>query len=129
VNAASVAVDSLDGLRLNFALQAGIVRLLARQEHLDKINVFPVPDGDTGTNLALTAHAVLGVLRKSRIGTPGRHSHASPTPHSTVRVATPARSSRSSSSVSATGSGTCASSSPPTSRRGSVAAPSTRATA
>ena len=56
--------DSLDGLRLNFALQAGILRLLSRQEHLNKINVFPVPDGDTGTNLALTVNAVLGSLRK-----------------------------------------------------------------
>jgi uncharacterized protein len=55
---------SLDGLRLNFALQAGILRLLSRQEHLNKINVFPVPDGDTGTNLALTVHAVLGSLRR-----------------------------------------------------------------
>ena len=64
MNAAAVTADSLDGLRLNFALQAGILRLLSRQEHLNKINVFPVPDGDTGTNLALTVNAVLGSLRK-----------------------------------------------------------------
>jgi DegV family protein with EDD domain len=51
-------------MRLNFALQAGILRVLSRQEHLNKINVFPVPDGDTGTNLALTVSAVLGALRK-----------------------------------------------------------------
>ncbi|MDH4312798.1 MAG: DAK2 domain-containing protein, partial [Gammaproteobacteria bacterium] len=65
MNAVSVAADSLDGLRLNFALQAGILRVLSCQEHLNKINVFPVPDGDTGTNLALTVNAVLGVLRRS----------------------------------------------------------------
>jgi len=70
VNAAAVAADSLDGLRLNFALQAGILRLLSRQEYLNKINVFPVPDGDTGTNLALTVNAVLGALRKW----PDRHA-------------------------------------------------------
>ena len=70
MNAVSVAADSLDGLRLNFALQAGILRLLSRQEHLNKINVFPVPDGDTGTNLALTVNAVLGSLRKW----PDRHA-------------------------------------------------------
>jgi uncharacterized protein len=64
VNAVSIGADSLDGLRLNFALQAGILRVLSRQEHLNKINVFPVPDGDTGTNLALTVSAVLGALRK-----------------------------------------------------------------
>ena len=70
MNAAAVAADSLDGLRLNFALQAGILRLLSRQEYLNKINVFPVPDGDTGTNLALTVNAVLGALRKW----PDRHA-------------------------------------------------------
>jgi uncharacterized protein len=57
--------DSLDGLRLNRALKAGIAKLLSRQEHLNKINVFPVPDGDTGTNLALTMHAVLGTLQRA----------------------------------------------------------------
>ncbi len=70
MHAVSVSADSLDGLRLNFALQAGILRLLSRQEYLNKINVFPVPDGDTGTNLALTVNAVLGALRKS----PDRHA-------------------------------------------------------
>lgn len=62
---AATGAESLDGLRLNRALKAGIVRLLSRQEHLNKINVFPVPDGDTGTNLALTMSAVLGALQKS----------------------------------------------------------------
>jgi DegV family protein with EDD domain len=62
---AALGADTLDGLRLNRALKAGILRLLSRQEHLNKINVFPVPDGDTGTNLALTMSAVLGVLQKS----------------------------------------------------------------
>lgn len=62
---AALDADSLDGLRLNRALKAGILRLLSRQEHLNKINVFPVPDGDTGTNLALTMSAVLGALQKS----------------------------------------------------------------
>jgi DegV family protein with EDD domain len=69
VSAVAVAADSLDGLQLNYALQTGIQRVLARQDHLNKINVFPVPDGDTGTNLALTVNAVLGVLRRA----PDRH--------------------------------------------------------
>src|SRR5512140_3681156 len=63
--AAVIGADTLDGLRLSRALKAGILRLLSRQEHLNKINVFPVPDGDTGTNLALTMSAVLGVLQKA----------------------------------------------------------------
>jgi len=65
LNIVVTTADSLDGLRLNRALKAGIARLLSRQEHLNKINVFPVPDGDTGTNLALTMHAVLGSLQRA----------------------------------------------------------------
>jgi len=65
VNSAAIIAERLDGLRINRALKAGIARLLSRQEHLNKINVFPVPDGDTGTNLALTMRAVLGCLQKS----------------------------------------------------------------
>jgi DegV family protein with EDD domain len=65
LSAASTAAETLDGLRLSRAFRAGIVRLLSRQEHLNKINVFPVPDGDTGTNLALTLGAVAGVLQRS----------------------------------------------------------------
>src|SRR5688572_21113606 len=33
------------------------------EEVINKINVFPVPDGDTGTNLALTLQSVLAALR------------------------------------------------------------------
>jgi len=65
LNSAAVIAERLDGLRLNRALKAGIARLLSRQEHLNKINVFPVPDGDTGTNLALTMRAVLGILQRA----------------------------------------------------------------
>jgi DegV family protein with EDD domain len=54
----------LDGARLSRLLRAGIQRLLADQEHLNKINVFPVADGDTGTNMAVTMNAVLSSLRR-----------------------------------------------------------------
>ncbi len=57
-------ITRLDAVELGRALRAGVHRLLERQEHLDRINVFPVPDGDTGTNLALTMAAVLGVLKR-----------------------------------------------------------------
>ena len=61
---AIVPILELDGGRLSRLLRAGIQRLLADQAHLNKINVFPVPDGDTGTNMALTMCAVLGRLRQ-----------------------------------------------------------------
>ena len=47
----------LDGPRLRRCLIAGLDRLIAEREYLNKINVFPVPDGDTGNNLARTALA------------------------------------------------------------------------
>lgn len=56
----------LDGLRVSRLLRAGIHRLMADQEHLNKINVFPVPDGDTGTNMALTMRCVLSHLTQKR---------------------------------------------------------------
>ena len=44
---------------LRRALIAGMRRVVAQREHLNKINVFPVPDGDTGSNLAFTLGTVL----------------------------------------------------------------------
>ena len=35
-------------------LTAGIWHLFQRREYIDRINVFPVPDGDTGTNMAFS---------------------------------------------------------------------------
>jgi hypothetical protein len=58
----AVLGQTLDGARLADALRAGIYRLFARTDHINKINVFPVPDGDTGTNMSMTLAAVLGVL-------------------------------------------------------------------
>ena len=55
----------IDGPRLRRAISAGVTQLLAEEDLLNRINVFPVPDGDTGTNLALTARAMVGVLRDS----------------------------------------------------------------
>ena len=36
--------------------------LRAHQEELNRLNVYPVPDGDTGTNMALTIESVCGEL-------------------------------------------------------------------
>jgi DegV family protein with EDD domain len=46
------------------ALVSGIHRVIDDQELLNQINVFPVPDGDTGTNLSLSLGSVLPVLQR-----------------------------------------------------------------
>ena len=43
-----------DGLMLRKAIISGAAQIENHYERVDAINVFPVPDGDTGTNLSLT---------------------------------------------------------------------------
>jgi dihydroxyacetone kinase-like predicted kinase len=53
------AIVYLDAPRLLRALKAGIGNVFQRREYLNRINVFPVPDGDTGTNMAFTFKTIL----------------------------------------------------------------------
>jgi hypothetical protein len=53
------AIAYLDAPRLLRALSAGIANVFQRREYLNRINVFPVPDGDTGTNMAFTFKTIL----------------------------------------------------------------------
>lgn len=48
----------LNSKQLYDAILNGCQCLIEQEEHLNKINVFPVPDGDTGSNLCATAKAV-----------------------------------------------------------------------
>ena len=45
--------------------QAALATLEANRRRIDDLNVYPVPDGDTGTNLTLTARAIMEVLDAS----------------------------------------------------------------
>jgi len=49
----------LNGSRLYYAFVAGGDAVIRDQAYLNKINVFPVPDADTGTNLASTFRAIV----------------------------------------------------------------------
>ena len=48
-----------DGRRWRAALLGGTARLEQHREAVNDLNVFPVPDGDTGTNMLLTMRATL----------------------------------------------------------------------
>lgn len=48
---------TLDGPALAAAFEAGATALVIQRDALNAINVFPVPDGDTGTNMSLTMRA------------------------------------------------------------------------
>lgn len=62
-------MDSSDSTELTgngfaSALVSGIHRVIDEQDFLNRINVFPVADGDTGTNLSLSLGAALPILKR-----------------------------------------------------------------
>ena len=50
------------------AIAAASKNLSARKDEVNRLNVFPVPDGDTGTNMSLTLESVVASLAKLPIG-------------------------------------------------------------
>ena len=60
----SNAEGSLTVARARELLSAGFAALEQRKQEINDLNVYPVPDGDTGTNLALTVRGMVeGVSR------------------------------------------------------------------
>ncbi len=64
-----VATFDLDVVRL-FA-DLAVDRLGLAREEIDALNVYPVPDGDTGTNMYLTVEAARDAMREALAETPG----------------------------------------------------------
>jgi DegV family protein with EDD domain len=59
----TVGIAYVDGPRLRRSLLAAADWVAAGRDELNRINIFPVPDGDTGTNMWLTLRAVAHALR------------------------------------------------------------------
>ena len=49
-------------IRFRAAVAGALAHLESRREEVNDLNVFPVADGDTGDNMALTLRAVLAEL-------------------------------------------------------------------
>ena len=64
--AAATPLVTLDGRNLYYTFMAGAKKVIEHQVELNKINVFPVNDGDTGTNLASTIRSVIESLHPHR---------------------------------------------------------------
>ncbi len=56
------AVTDTNLLRFRAAVAGALAHLESRRQEVNDLNVFPVADGDTGDNMALTLRAVLGEL-------------------------------------------------------------------
>lgn len=60
---ANIALDAaFDATAVRRWCDAALVGLRAHQHEIDQLNVYPVPDGDTGTNLALTMGSARAAL-------------------------------------------------------------------
>lgn len=49
-----VVINTIDAKMLQKMFLAGAKSIEAKKEYINELNVFPVPDGDTGTNMTLT---------------------------------------------------------------------------
>src|SRR5512136_102418 len=54
----------IDGQVLKKLVEAGLTWLRANQQTVNLLNVFPVPDGDTGTNMVLTMQSAYNEIDK-----------------------------------------------------------------
>src|SRR5699024_8889878 len=61
----SVSITKLNGYRLQRMIVAGANLLHENKQTVDAMNVFPVPDGDAGTNMSLT---VLAAAKETQNG-------------------------------------------------------------
>jgi DAK2 domain fusion protein YloV len=52
----------IDGQALKKLVEAGLAWLRANQQLVNSLNVFPVPDGDTGTNMVLTMQSAFNEI-------------------------------------------------------------------
>ncbi len=65
----------LDGLQLKVFIEAALIWLKANQQLVNSLNVFPVPDGDTGTNMVLTMQSAYNEIANSEEKNLGKMAH------------------------------------------------------
>jgi DAK2 domain fusion protein YloV len=65
----------IDGLQFKELAQAGLTWLRTNQQIVNALNVFPVPDGDTGTNMVLTMQSAFDEISNSPESKVGNMSH------------------------------------------------------
>ena len=66
-----IQTKTIDGVLLRDMVVTGAALLEKNREAVDALNVFPVPDGDTGTNMSLTISAAAAELKKKQCATVG----------------------------------------------------------
>lgn len=67
---------AIDGQAFKKLIEASLTWLRANQQTVNALNVFPVPDGDTGTNMVLTMQAAYDEISTSAEHNFGKLAHA-----------------------------------------------------
>ena len=57
-----MATNTIDAALVQKMFLAGAKNLESKKEWINELNVFPVPDGDTGTNMSMTIGAAVAEL-------------------------------------------------------------------
>lgn len=68
--------EQVNGEVLRTMVEAGLTWLRTNQQIVNSLNVFPVPDGDTGTNMVLTMQAAYDEISNSHEENFGKIAHA-----------------------------------------------------
>ena len=71
-----IEVQLIDGLLLRDMIVAGAANLDKNRDAVDALNVFPVPDGDTGTNMSLTVASATREVSTREFATAGEAASA-----------------------------------------------------
>ena len=58
----------INGVLLKNAIISGANNIVRHKKEVDELNIFPVPDGDTGTNMSMTITAAAKLLAESEEG-------------------------------------------------------------
>ncbi len=65
----------LDGQKFKTLVESGMAWIKTNQQTINALNVFPVPDGDTGTNMLLTMQAACHEMANSPENNVGKMAH------------------------------------------------------
>ena len=66
-----MALRTIDGILLKDMITAGAALLEKNRQAVDQLNVFPVPDGDTGTNMSQTMNSAVREMNGHEMGAAG----------------------------------------------------------
>ena len=82
--------QTIDGAAFQKMILSAAASIEIHKQQINELNVFPVPDGDTGTNMSMTLNAAAADLRKAGSVTLTKAADIT----AAARVAIPASSSR-----------------------------------